>query len=469
MLLRSNVFALFFSMIAVIGALSPVAHAGMILTAEVYDTPGLAGFQTYDVTASSLEGFVNGFDFSASGSSTTGPLYGITGPLYQGGGEDIYAAALKDRLFDDGSGELADTRWLVASHTGLQIGASQSAESLHTAFTFLGTSTQRDTLRNLPFVRLVTNDPSAVRLKGEFLVNQFWSDGTSADRALHSVDTLLSDISVAPAPKIESFPDVPAEVIAERERAIAEEAGRQLRREQARLRQIEETRLQAERETLAKAQAKLAAEQLEAVRLAVEAKTAKKNPLQLEQEAFEAAETARLKAKRLKAEWQAAVEQVTLKTQEAERIRQTRLVAEEKTLQETWAGESIAEVGLQALEQPTLTLEVEELDITRELKIGEPIIDISERLIDQSEGEFITTDLWLGNLAGTVAIDPINVSHYSSLVTFDGDLGGLALATRFAGLQSESDVAVPEPSSILILGIVLLGALGRGRPGSYVG
>ncbi|MEO0531262.1 MAG: hypothetical protein AAF266_11910 [Planctomycetota bacterium] len=189
--------------------LCPLAgSAGVVLTANVYDTPGLPGYQTFDLTASSSTGYLNGFDFTKSG------LGGITGPLHQGAApsDDPFAAYGADTLFGGSTGNAADSHWLVNSTDGFAVQSSQSGSDLGTAFVFGGTSGLRDTYRSLPFARIVTNDPSAVSLNGEFLVEQYWSDGGGAGPELFNVSTLLSDVTAGPAPEYTTFPERPRPV-----------------------------------------------------------------------------------------------------------------------------------------------------------------------------------------------------------------------------------------------------------------
>lgn len=185
---------------------SLTASAGVMLTADVYDTPGLPGYQTFDLTASSSVGFLNGFDFTDSG------LGGINGPLHQGAapGGDPMTSYTADMLFGGLSGDAADSHWLVNSTDGFAVQSSQSDLSLETAYVFGSASGLRDTYRSLPFARIVTNDPSAVSLNGEFLVEQRWSDGAGAGTKLFDVGALLSEISTGPAPVYTTFPDRPA-------------------------------------------------------------------------------------------------------------------------------------------------------------------------------------------------------------------------------------------------------------------
>lgn len=228
-------------------AASSAAVGEVVLSATAYDTPGLPGYKTYDIIASSPEGFVNGFSFY-------GKNDGISGPLYQATAEVDFLATggfRADSLFaNDGSS--ADSHWLVSEIDGLHIGASQSANGLYGAYALLGSSPLRDSLRSMPLVRLVTNDPTAVSLTGDFVVEQFWNDGTALGSGLFSVNALLSDIPIATAPVYDSFPEVPTDVLAERQRHQAKEAEWEAQRvrweEQQRLREERGRQYQLDRE-----------------------------------------------------------------------------------------------------------------------------------------------------------------------------------------------------------------------------
>lgn len=178
----------------------PEDGLGLQLTASVVDTPGLPGFQTFDISVTSFDGYVNTFGFTDDG---------ISGPLHHGGVDDSLTSLLADRLFDDGSGVLTDSRWLVDETMGLSIRAGQSDDGLHGAYSIYGNSGYRDTFRTLPLARLVTDDPEAVRITGEFVVNRYWDDGVEDGDLLYEVDTLLSDILVGDAPTDLGFPTRP--------------------------------------------------------------------------------------------------------------------------------------------------------------------------------------------------------------------------------------------------------------------
>ena len=199
--------------------LTSPAAAGVILTADVYDTPGLPGYQTFDLTASSPDGYLGTFGFYGRG--LYGSRKGISGPLYQGGVGNELGVALGDRLYGDFSSPASDSRWLIDGSAHLSIGAKQSSEGMYGAFAPRGDA-NRNPQRNLPFARLVTNDPSAVRLNGEFVVDGYWSDGGSAGQTMHGVDTLLSDVTIGAAPVFDSFPDRPAPLTPESPPAVSQ-------------------------------------------------------------------------------------------------------------------------------------------------------------------------------------------------------------------------------------------------------
>lgn len=55
------------------------AHADLTLTAEAYETPGLEGYWTYDITATIQDGYFTTFDFY--GHPEAGIHKGISGSL----------------------------------------------------------------------------------------------------------------------------------------------------------------------------------------------------------------------------------------------------------------------------------------------------------------------------------------------------------------------------------------------------
>lgn len=184
---------------------SLTAHSGVMLTADVYDTPGLPGYQTFDLTASSSVGYLNGFDFTNSG------LGGITGPLHQGAapGGDPMASYTADMLFGGLSGDVADSHWLVDAADGFSVKSSQSESELAAAFVFGTASGLRDTYRSLPFARIVTNDPSTVLLQGEFLVKKRYDHMSIGFGAAitEPLEMVLSDVSTGGLPTLGAFSD----------------------------------------------------------------------------------------------------------------------------------------------------------------------------------------------------------------------------------------------------------------------
>lgn len=177
-----------------------LANAGVFLSAEVFDTPGLPGYQTYELTATTADGYLNGFDFVGGG---------IGGPLYQSDADD--------RLFGGSSAGSADSHWLVDSSDGFTVQAAQSPSELSGAIAFSQSSGLRDSYRSLPFARLVTNDPSAVRIQGEFLLARRYNDTVQGfgSSVLSPVDSWLSEISTDGVPTLGSFAEPPGPTAAE--------------------------------------------------------------------------------------------------------------------------------------------------------------------------------------------------------------------------------------------------------------
>lgn len=198
------------------------ARGGVMLTAEVTDTPGMPGYQTYDISAWSPLGYIGGFDFldGASGGGIVGSLAQATASPDGG--------VWYDPLYTDGS--LTDSHWLFPQSAGLQIGASQSGSGLYGAFTLFNSEAD-GAPRSRPIARLVTNDPSSVTIGGDFDVREYWDDGTRVGSAKHRVDVRLSDLEVAPPRNDNSLPSVPESVLAERQRQAEREAAAEAYRE----------------------------------------------------------------------------------------------------------------------------------------------------------------------------------------------------------------------------------------------
>lgn len=193
--------------LAGLGALlgAAIAPAGVVLSADVYETPGMAGYWTYDLTATADDGYLNGFDFT----NVNRLGRGIFGSLHHGGELGSPTFGFIDPIFGGSTGSRADTHWLVSESDVLSIGAGQSSGSLTTASVFWGSSAQRDVHRSLPFARVVTSDPASVTLDGQFMVSQRWSDGGTGESVLHDVRLSLGEIGVGAPPSLGSFPDRP--------------------------------------------------------------------------------------------------------------------------------------------------------------------------------------------------------------------------------------------------------------------
>jgi hypothetical protein len=249
-----------YAIVCIAIAINSAVVGEVVLTADVYDTPGLPGYKTYDITASSPAGFLNGFSFYGGNDGISGPIHQATPAMdFSSAGGISY-----DSLFSTG-GSVSDSHWLVPEGKGIYVGASQSTEGLYAAYTFLGSSGLRNTFRSMPLARLVTNDPAAVSLTGDFAIDQFWNDGTDLGTSLFGVNTLLSDIPVAAAPVYDTFPAVPDHVLAERQQQLDAEAewqaevAEQVRRHEETQRRYEEQQAseQARFEELARLVAEL--------------------------------------------------------------------------------------------------------------------------------------------------------------------------------------------------------------------
>lgn len=187
------------------------ASGELFLTAHVMDTPGLDGFQTYTITASSALGHIAGFDFGSTG-------FGITGSLFQqdmpAGIDTIFADSPEinyehitfaqsmtdaafdlDRAFDQPP---PDTRYLVSTQDGLAINPTESSSHLEAVFSFIGSDRQQ-MHQHLPFAKIVTDDPDSVQLSGAFISRLPGPKAYSTS----SVDVGLSEIEISTVPELE--------------------------------------------------------------------------------------------------------------------------------------------------------------------------------------------------------------------------------------------------------------------------
>jgi hypothetical protein len=123
---------------AILLVLAPVAaRAEIFLTAEVVPTPGLEGFFTYNVTATSNVGKINVFGFG--GHSLSGDNRGISGPLHQSLAGGVFDDLLPPELQGDPQfSPDTDSRFLFPSSDILAITPNKSDDYLGATFAFYG-------------------------------------------------------------------------------------------------------------------------------------------------------------------------------------------------------------------------------------------------------------------------------------------------------------------------------------------
>ncbi|WP_442483123.1 PEP-CTERM sorting domain-containing protein [Aeoliella sp. SH292] len=172
------------------------AQAAVFLTKEVQPTPGLEGFFTYTVTATSNVGKISAYDFSKR--SGVGENSGIVGPLHQGAFSAIFGSAEASSSL----GVAGDSRFLFSPDDVLNLLSEESTEFLGSAFTLYGEALHEAT-PSRSFLQIVTNDPAAVHLSGKIVSR--WTD-LAADAHVDLVNLALSDIPVGPAPDLASLP-----------------------------------------------------------------------------------------------------------------------------------------------------------------------------------------------------------------------------------------------------------------------
>lgn len=174
------------------------AHAALTLTANKYDTPGVPGHHTYDVTATVEDGFFVAFGFF--GESKDGREKGIHGKLFQK--DALTGGALFTKASDD-------TGFLVDVSAGMQIFPSESEEKMQGVFAYTGTGGQRQAHRSWTFARVVTDAADQVEFLGELVAEKHYNDHTVGEIFDFEIDTLLSDILIGPAPELRGFPAPP--------------------------------------------------------------------------------------------------------------------------------------------------------------------------------------------------------------------------------------------------------------------
>ncbi|WP_425396247.1 hypothetical protein [Aeoliella sp.] len=176
------------------------ARAEIFLSAEVMPTPGLAGFSTYTITATSNVGKITAYDFGTNPGATG---LGVFGPLHQGPFDAVFdVPAISLAAADPLYAPVADTRFLISSNDVLAVRPQETSETLKAAFAFHGTA-RRETTASQSFLQIVTEDPTAVHLSG--LIISQWND-QAADGVVDAIDISLTDIPIGPAPDLASLP-----------------------------------------------------------------------------------------------------------------------------------------------------------------------------------------------------------------------------------------------------------------------
>lgn len=156
----------------------------------------MAGYWTYQVTASSADGYFSGFDFSDFDGR------GIFGSLAQSGNA-VFANTVLDGIPEFSQLASQDTRFLVDGNAGLSFFVQESDSSLQGMYAFIGDERQQ-TYQHLPLVQIVSNDPSSIRLKGDLLVRP--NGAEAIDAFVEPVDLSLLDIAIAGLPELPAPP-----------------------------------------------------------------------------------------------------------------------------------------------------------------------------------------------------------------------------------------------------------------------
>jgi hypothetical protein len=187
---------------ALLLAAAPALGGGIYWGVDVFDTPNLPGFKTYDLTLKTIDGApsVVSFDSALGG--------GISGPLNQ----SARRPGGKSQLFGGGSdpSNLADSRFLFTPGDGhLTIGNLVDSDSLLSMTWGAFNYAIDPTTREMPFARLVTNDPASVRLNGS--VHTFQGGGASggAYPIDFTLDRVFDFTSPPPPPVIPVVPVIP--------------------------------------------------------------------------------------------------------------------------------------------------------------------------------------------------------------------------------------------------------------------
>jgi len=152
--------------LTIAAALAASSQAALIVSHTSVPTTGIAGMNTYTVTASADAGEkIIGFDFVGNGTN-----FGVFGSALNQvnpfGQATVYADS--NGLFVPAGADVTqDTQFKVLSSTGIAIQSSESAAALKSAF---NTNTVATASNVLAFVQIATSTPSTVHLLGTLTV-----------------------------------------------------------------------------------------------------------------------------------------------------------------------------------------------------------------------------------------------------------------------------------------------------------
>lgn len=166
------------------------AAAAIVVTGTSEPTPGLSGYQTYTLTATSTSGKVIGFNFDSSGGSGFG-LFGALNQVDPFGIVTVFNDTPDAIFLAFGSNVKADTHFMVKSFEGIAVNAAESATSLTGAFNLTNTAAAPAAM---VFAQLVART-ATIHFRGQFTVET--AQGYVIDDASFVLDPEPSAITLA--------------------------------------------------------------------------------------------------------------------------------------------------------------------------------------------------------------------------------------------------------------------------------
>ena len=161
-----SILAVTVALVAVLASKTSAATIISIAPVAGEATPGLAGYRTYTLTATSDAGKIIGFNFDRTGGSGLG-FYGDFGQSNPFGATTVFNDTPEAQYAAAGNHIKADTHFLVKGADGIAVNASESPTYIGAAWNIANTG---NATSSLVFAQVVLREGSVAPYAGDFTV-----------------------------------------------------------------------------------------------------------------------------------------------------------------------------------------------------------------------------------------------------------------------------------------------------------